>query len=917
MINSSFISQNMITPRSVLMDRRFVFLSLFFGLIITFNSPGFAQGDHVIYDDALAADWFYFPMGQTNYQNTSPTHTGNSSISVRAGVGEGIALTHMNFDTSLYSDLSFWIYGGTEGGQILIVMAILMFQPQTPVAIDALTSGEWQLITIPLADLGAADQTGVNGFVVMNFLPANQPTFYLDDIRLTALWVDPNKVTYPYPDNDADNVAVTTDLSWNVPTAFTPTSYIVYFGTELDTYNNPKTMVYTNSFEPQSDLLYGTTYYWVVDANDNGNIYSGDTWSFTTRAPVEPGDLVAGNMMLINDNAGWCWYQDEKIIYDPVAHSVITSTAASGWEGSFGDLGEDRRNDVDTTIFNIASGKRTQVLACNRGGDDHNMGALWIRPDGRYLHMYAEHYSPDLTYFRVTTNPNDGTEWGPEQSYNWLTISGLAHNQDLTYTNVHYLAAEGTGQGRLYNIVREFGRNPHISYSDDWGETWQYAGRLSEPLGNATYSNYYHKFKANGIDRIDFIATEQHPRDYNNGVYHGYIQNGKIYNSFGVEMDDTIFDQDAPTTEDFTPIFIPDEYQGPNTYHTAWINELEIDAQGHPVCLFQTRYGTEPYGDGGGQATIGAADHRFFYGRFDGSSWTYTELCKMGTGLFAREQDYLGMGCIHPDNANVIYVSTPFDPRDDEELEHHEIFKGLTADKGLTWVWTPITSNSTEDNIRPAIPKWDAKHTAVFWTRGVYTDWAKYDMVLVGMIDNPDETMGLVTYVDANRSNTAQTDGNLLIPVRPFSSVFPIPLTNQWHESVAYGNAGSFYMTPESEDAPMLKTTVSGLTDGTYDVFAFFWSDPFEDWGVVGGFTPSDMLYFSKQSSQQAEVTQFTGPVDVIGIETALYRVYIGRVQVSNGASIDVYIDDYDNSLVNGPDLTTYDGVGVAPVISN
>ncbi len=141
---------------------------------------------------------------------------------------------------------------------------------------------------------------------------------------------------------------------------------------------------------------------------------------------------------------------------------------------------------------------------------------------------------------------------------------------------------------------------------------------------------------------------------------------------------------------------------------------------------------------------------------------------------------------------------------------------------------------------------------------------------------------------------------------------------DQWHEYTRYGNAGSVYTADESsEDAPMLKTTISGLAEGTYDVFAYFWSDPSEDWGVIGGFTPSDMLYFSKQSSQQAEASQFNGSVNVIDIEVALYRVYIGRTQVSDGASVDVYIDDYDDSLINGPDLTTYDGVGVAPVISN
>ncbi len=749
MINSSIISQAMVACRSVLMDRGFVFLSLFFGLIITFSSQGLAQGDLVIYSDALAADWFDYPRGQANYQNASPTYSGSRSISVRARTGEGIFFVHMDFDTSLYSDLSFWIHGGTEGGQRLGVMAILMYQPQAPVALDALAAGEWQLITIPLEDLGVADQAGVNGFGVIDRTMTDQPTFYLDDIKLIATSLpevppDPNKATHPDPANSTDNVPVFIDLSWNAPLDYTPTSYDVYFGTEPDPYDNPMTTVYTNSFNPPNDLLFGTTYTWVVDAHDNGDIYPGDPWYFSTRSPIEPGDLVAGNMMLINDNGGWCWYQDEKIIYDPVAECVVISTAARP-EG-FGGQNGGRTNDVDATTFNLNTGKRTRVLACNRGGDDHNMGALWIRPDGRYLHLYAEHYSPDLTYFRVTTNPNDGTLWGPEQSYNWLDISGLEHDQDLSYTNVHYLSAEGTGNGRLYNIVRQFGRNPHISYSDDWGETWQYAGRLSRPLGNATYSNYYHKFKSNGVDRIDFIASEQHPRNYNNGVYHGYIQNGKTYDSYGNVMDNSIFDQDAPTTEDFTPIFTPDEFQEPNTYHTAWTNELELDAQGRPVCLFQTRYGTEPWGSGSGQNTIGAADHRFFYARFNGSTWTYTELCKMGTGLRTPEQDYLGIGCIHPDNANLIYVSTSFDPRDDAPLEHHEIFKGVTQDNGLTWDWTQITFNSTQDNIRPAIPSWDANHTAVFWTRGTYPGQEKYDLVVVGMIDTPDETLGLVTY---------------------------------------------------------------------------------------------------------------------------------------------------------------------------
>jgi hypothetical protein len=736
--------------------------------------------------------------------------------------------------------------------------------------------------------------------------------FLMNGFELEQVEIDPNKVFGPSPVIGANDVPLTTVLSWMAPTGHTPSSFDVYFGTDSNAHNNPRHTVYTNSYDPPGDLSFGTTYHWAVDFNDGGTTYAGDNWSFTTVVPVEVGDFVAGNMMLINDNAGWCWYQDEKILYDPVDGSIITSTAA---HPSGIDDGSGRGNDVDTTTFNIAAGRRTRVKACDRGADDHNMGGLWIRPDGRYLHVYTGHSASDNSYYRTTISPNDGSSWSDEQYYNWVDLSGLPDTGNITYTNLQYLSAEGTGSGRLYNIVRALGQNPNIAYSDDWGASWQYMGRLNSPSAPG-YSNYYHKFKSNGVDRIDFIGCEQHPRNYNNSVFHGYIKGGKSYDSYDNVIDDNLFDQNAPSIEAFTPIFIADPCQGPDSYHTGWTNELELDKNGFPVCLFQTRYGTEPYGSGSGQNIIGAADHRFFYGRFDGAAWNITELSKMGTGLHEPEQDYIGIGCIHPNDANVIYIATPFDPRDDSALAHREIFKGVTGDNGETWNWTQITTNSTVDNIRPAIPDWDANNTAVFWSRGVFPGQENYDFVLVGMVDKENTTLSRVSFVDAGLSNTTKSDGSPFTPTGPSGS--PGAADNQWHQYSRFGNSGSCFAAGESgtENAPALKTTITGLADGTYDVFAYFWCDPAEDWGVRGGFTTSDMLNFNKQSSQHAEASQFIGSVDVVNSEAILYRVYIGRKNISGGASIDVYIDDYDSSFVNEPSRTTYDGIGVARVVT-
>ncbi|MEJ2647047.1 MAG: BNR-4 repeat-containing protein [Sedimentisphaerales bacterium] len=718
----------------------------------------------------------------------------------------------------------------------------------------------------------------------------------------------PNKALNPAPSCEEKDVSINTILTWTA--AVSMTSQDVYFGTEPNPYDNPKYALYTDSFDPPGDLLCGTTYTWVIDTNDDGTMYPGDPWTFTTKFPVQAGDLVAGNMMLINDNAGWCWYQDEKIIYDPVGGNIITSTAAHS--RGFGGAGGSRGNDVDVTTFNLDTGKRTRVLMADRAGDDHNMGSLWIRPDGRYLHVYAQHNGNDNSYYRISDYPNDGASWSEEFYYNWETISGLADGSNTTYSNLHYLSAERNGSGRLYNIVRQFQRSPNISYSDDWGLTWHYAGKLSVPYTGSSYSNGYYKFCSNGVNRIDFICTEHHPRDYNTSIYHGYIYDGKSWDSYGNLIDDNIFDEDAPGPEDFTPVFISspeDRVNDSNEYHRAWTVELQIDSLGLPCLLFSTRYGTKVADNASGDA-----DHRLFYARFDGSVWRYTELCKMGRGLHNNEQDYTGLGAIHPNDPNLIYVSTNFDPCDNTPLEHHEIFRGQTPDNGLTWNWTQITLNSTEDNIRPAIPTWDPNHTAVFWTRGEYPGQENFDMMLVGMIEQNDEHLGLITFVDANSLNTTCVNGSRFAPTGP--DVFPGPKDDNWHQYSAYGNEGSFYTAGESsENAPVLKTTITPLEDGIYDMFAYFWCDPSEDWGLRAGFTPDDLLCFSKQSSQQAEASQFAGFVDVLEDEAALYRVYIGRRQITEYDSIDVYVDDYDGSFKNAPTRTTYEGIGIARVI--
>jgi alpha-N-arabinofuranosidase len=170
----------------VLVGRWVVLASVSLGLSPVLCWQGFAQEDRVIYSDALASDWFDYSWAYVDYANSSPVHSGSRSISVTAKAGQGILWAHGDLSTAFYSDLSFWIHGGADGGQLLQAMAILRMQPGPPVAVEPLAAGQWKHITISLTELGVADETGVNGFAILDRSATDQAPFYLDDIRLTA-----------------------------------------------------------------------------------------------------------------------------------------------------------------------------------------------------------------------------------------------------------------------------------------------------------------------------------------------------------------------------------------------------------------------------------------------------------------------------------------------------------------------------------------------------------------------------------------------------------------------------------------------------------------------------------------------------------------------------------------------------------
>ena len=446
----------------------------------------------------------------------------------------------------------------------------------------------------------------------------------------------------------------------------------------------------------------------------------------------------------LNANAGWCWFQDPRVIVDASTGALLCASVAS----PDGVDGEARDGNVEVTWAEAPNGPAQRVpLARIRTaghGDDHSCPALWQRPDGRYLAVYTGHNfgngrnawsggtdTAPLSFTRISVRPHDATEWGPQCPFAWPAEDPVGMGMiAVTYSNLCHLSAEGGERGRLYNIARAGGQLWHVATSDDWGESWTWRGPVTmPPAGGRDYSNGYMKFCDNGTDRIDFITTEAHPRDFNNGLYHGHIRAGTSRNAAGEVVDPDPFSGPAPRPESFTPLWRPDAV-GPSAHHHAWAAELRRGPAGQLFALFTTRFGTaqSPTFRRSGP---GDADHRLFFARFDGHAWRSEELAPMGEGLNPHQEDYTGLATVDPRDGLTVYVSTPFDPRDGARLPCHEIFRARRPKHDAPWSWSAVTSGSSRNNLRPQLVERAPDRRTLLWLRGTYGHPHHYRQALV------------------------------------------------------------------------------------------------------------------------------------------------------------------------------------------
>jgi hypothetical protein len=236
------------------------------GLLVATTPRVSAQSNQAIYTDSLQNGWVNYSWAAVNFNNTSPVHTGSDSISVACTNYAALYLHAPAFDSTPYTNLTFWINGGASGGQPLKVQATLNGAAQTNTVTLAPLTTNWQQISIPLASLGVANAPNMDGFWIQNTLGANIATFYVDDITLLA---------GPVVTNIAAAIAVDANANRH------PISPQIY-GTAFATSNQISDLNFTMN---RSGGNNETRYNWQTNAHNLDFDYYFESYPETSSAP--------------------------------------------------------------------------------------------------------------------------------------------------------------------------------------------------------------------------------------------------------------------------------------------------------------------------------------------------------------------------------------------------------------------------------------------------------------------------------------------------------------------------------------------------------------------------------------------------------------------------------------------------------
>ncbi len=411
--------------------------------------------------------------------------------------------------------------------------------------------------------------------------------------------------------------------------------------------------------------------------------------------------LKAQKVSAITNDGAWCWFSDPRAIYTSNKNGEVIT----GWVTKSGD--------IVAASLNLKTGvTRQKTLYTKLEIDDHDNPAFLELPDHSILTQYTWHGGSKngMGVIQNTTAPSsDIATFSDPFVFKPQTPELLQKfvRETYTYANPFMLSNENN---KIYSFGRWIGFKPNFITSTDNGKTWSDPEVIITSKELNTNNRPYVKYFSDGKSRIHLIFTDGHPNvEPVNSVYYCYYENDAFWRIDGTKIADI---NQLP----FHPSDASVIYKATPETGKAWIFDIVTDKKGYPVVAY-TRYPTN-------------LEHQYHYAVYDGEKWVDHPIINSGKwfpqtpeGKKEREENYSGGLTIDPLNPSVIYFS--------HEINHvFEISKGVTKDMGATWQITPVTRNSSYDNVRPVIPRYKKKgdKNILLWMQNKkYVHYTDYD----------------------------------------------------------------------------------------------------------------------------------------------------------------------------------------------
>lgn len=429
-------------------------------------------------------------------------------------------------------------------------------------------------------------------------------------------------------------------------------------------------------------------------------------------APVNPFDVVS-------DDGVWTFFNGERAVIHGGMYFV--GGVKSNGQYSVNRYDPETKEKAEMIISTASSQQK----------DDHNNPSITVLGDGKLLIVYSRHSSDKRMFYRrsLVADPKLASDWGPEQVKTMLDFNA--------YANTYRLADEG----KVYSFSRSTNRNPTVVISDDEGVSWGVPKHFIKTGTGGVRP--YPRYCSDKKGRIDMVYTDGHPRAKENSVYHLFYEDGKVNSTGGTllktfanlplehdsgERGAVVYQYKAEAwgANDGADDWIPTG--------RAWVWDVQYQKDGKPACVFQVQKDNVT-GTGWNHDRI-----YYYYARWTGTEWQRRFIAQGGRGAYSAEDDYGGGLCIDPVDPRVVYISSnaadPFALGDIDNVplranDRYEIWRGFTADGGLTFTWTAVTENSDEDNMRPTVVEGHERTQDVIWMRGQYSTYSNYEMKLV------------------------------------------------------------------------------------------------------------------------------------------------------------------------------------------